>query len=36
MKYTKPPLTFEEQAGLLIKRGLVVSDRKTFLIYLNN
>ncbi|KIE18641.1 hypothetical protein DS62_10765 [Smithella sp. SC_K08D17] len=36
MKYTKPSLTFEEQADLLIKRGLVVSDRKTLLIHLNN
>jgi len=24
MKYEKPPLSFEEQAGLLIKRGLIV------------
>ena len=24
MKYDKPPLSFEEQAGLLVKRGLVV------------
>ena len=36
MKYTKPSLTLEEQAELLIKRGLVVSDRKTLLIHLNN
>lgn len=30
MKYDKPPLSFEEQADLLIKRGLVVD--RTFLI----
>ncbi|MDD5584701.1 MAG: Abi family protein [Candidatus Omnitrophica bacterium] len=30
MKYDKPPLSFEEQAGLLIKRGLVVD--RVFLI----
>ena len=28
MKYTKPPLTFEEQADQLIKRGLI-ADRDT-------
>jgi len=27
MKYDKPPLSFEEQAGLLIKRGLI-TDRE--------
>ena len=28
LKYTKPPLTFEEQADLLIQRGLVVQNRQ--------
>lgn len=30
MKYDKPPLTFDQQADQLIKRGLIVD--KTFLI----
>jgi abortive infection bacteriophage resistance protein len=36
MKYTKPSLTFDQQADLLINRGLVVTDRKTLLIHLSN
>jgi abortive infection bacteriophage resistance protein len=36
MKYNKPPLTFDEQIDLLISRGLVVADRKSLLIHLNN
>jgi abortive infection bacteriophage resistance protein len=36
MKYTKPPLTFDQQADLLIRRGLVVSDRKALLVHLSN
>jgi abortive infection bacteriophage resistance protein len=36
MKYAKPPLTFDQQANLLISRGLVVSDKKTFLTHLSN
>jgi abortive infection bacteriophage resistance protein len=36
MKYTKPSLTFGQQADLLINRGLVVTDKKTLLIHLSN
>lgn len=36
MKYTKPSLTFDQQADLLINRGLVVTDKKALLIHLNN
>lgn len=36
MKYTKQPLTFNQQIDLLISRGLVVTDRKSLLIHLNN
>lgn len=28
MRYTKPPLNFEEQAQQLIDRGLIVSDQE--------
>jgi abortive infection bacteriophage resistance protein len=34
MKYSKPPLTFEEQAKLLISRGLIVDDPKELINYL--
>jgi len=27
MKYTKPPLTYQEQAELLINRGLIAADK---------
>lgn len=30
MKYTKPSLTFDQQADLLINRGLVVTNKKNF------
>ena len=36
MKYTKPSLTFDQQADLLISRGLVVEDKATLLIHLSN
>jgi abortive infection bacteriophage resistance protein len=36
MKYTKPSLTFDQQADLLINRGLVVTDKKSLLIHLSN
>jgi Abortive infection bacteriophage resistance protein len=36
MKYNKTPLTFDQQIDLLISRGLVVKDRKSLLIHLNN
>lgn len=36
MKYIKPPLTFEEQANLLINRGLEVANPESLLIHLNN
>lgn len=36
MKYTKPPLSFEDQAKLLIKRGLIVPDEAELISYLSN
>ena len=36
MKYSKPSLTFDQQADLLINRGLVVTDKKTLLIHHQN
>lgn len=35
MKYNKPPLTFEAQADLLLKRGLI-SDKKLLIERLKN
>src|SRR3972149_486438 len=35
MKYTKPPLSFEEQAKLLLDRGLLVTDETELLKYLS-
>jgi len=35
MKYTKPALTFQKQAQLLINRGLVVDDKQELEIYLS-
>lgn len=35
MKYQKPPLSFQEQAGLLIKRGLIVKNRDDLISYLS-
>ena len=35
MKYTKPPLSFEDQAKLLIKRGLNVDDENELINYLS-
>ncbi len=34
MRYTKPPLTFDEQVDLLIKRGLQIDDRERALRWL--
>lgn len=36
MDYTKKPLSFEEQANLLIKRGLIVKDRNQLIERLSN
>lgn len=36
MKYTKPPLSFEEQAKLLIRRGLIVNNEIELLEFLKN
>ena len=36
MKYTKPPLSFEDQAKLLIKRGLIVEGEVELVNYLSN
>ena len=36
MKYTKPPFTFEQQADLLINRGLIVKDKSKLIQILQN
>lgn len=36
MRYTKPPLSFEDQAKLLISRGLIVDDEAELTNYLSN
>jgi hypothetical protein len=36
MKYTKPSLTFSEQADQLLSRGMVTADRETLITHLGN
>ena len=36
MKYTKPSLTFTEQADQLLSRGMVTADRETLITHLGN